>query len=148
MTSIKHLKPQTSKSDYWNHQNTQKTWKWHEKLQGSRYDKNDEIAVTLNNEKLKLHLKSLSDWPSKSQCIVCILKNQQNPMSKGKKSILKTHLKSLLHKPTNFLTILKHLKPQTTKWTMKSTKSLKKPENGMKNYKDHSISKMHKTQQL
>ena len=60
--------------------------KWYEKVQGSHYDRNDEITVTRNDEKLKITLKSLSNWPSKSQCIVCILTNYQNSMNGEKNS--------------------------------------------------------------
>ena len=49
--------------------------KWHEKLQGSRYDRNDEIAVTQNDEKLKMYLKSLLVKPTKLLTILYILTN-------------------------------------------------------------------------
>ena len=58
-------------------ENPLKPDKWSEKVQGSRYDWNDEITVIQNDEKLKMYLKSLSDWPSKSQCILCILMNHR-----------------------------------------------------------------------
>ena len=59
-------------------ENSLKLNEWHEKIQGSRYDRNDEIAVIQNDEKLIITLKSLINWPIKSQCILCILRNHQN----------------------------------------------------------------------
>ena len=44
--------------------------------------------------KAENHLKSLSNWPSKSQHIVSILTNHQNPMNGGKTTSLKTHEKT------------------------------------------------------
>ena len=67
---------------------------WHEKLQGSQYDQNDEITVTRNDEKLEVTLKSLNDWPSKSQYILCILTIQQNSMNDGKRANLRTQQKT------------------------------------------------------
>ena len=75
MTSHKHLKPQTTK---WTIEITKihrKLDKRMKKAQRSRYDQNDEIAVTQNNEKLKIPLNSLLHWPSKSQHIMSILTN-------------------------------------------------------------------------
>ena len=62
------------------------------KTQGSRYDQNNEIAVTRNDAKLIITLKSLMDWPSKSQCILYILKNHQKLMNGGKKSKSQKHM--------------------------------------------------------
>ena len=56
------------------------------KAQRSRYEQNDEIAVTQNNEKLKILLNSLLHWPSKYQHIMSILTNHQNLINGGKNS--------------------------------------------------------------
>ena len=125
-------------------ENPLKLNEWHEKQQRSQYDRNDKIAVIPNDEKLIITLKSLSNWPSKSQHIINILTTQQNPMSEGKKSILKTYLKNLLSEPTNFLTIDKHLKSQTTKWITEITKTHRKPNKHIKKYKDHGMAEMTK----
>ena len=76
--------------------------KWSEKLQGSRYEQNNEIAVTQNDEKLIITLKSLSNWPSKSQYILCILKNQQNPMNGVENSKSQNTWKTIQAQPTEF----------------------------------------------
>ena len=45
---------------------------------------------------------------------------------------MKTHLKSLLVEPMKFLTLNKHLKPQTAKLTTEITKMHQKPDKWMK----------------
>ena len=111
------------------------------KVQRSRYARNDKIAVIPNDQKLKMHLKSLIDWPSKSQHIINILKNHRKPMNGVKNSNLKTCAKSLMVRLSEFLTIDKHLKAQTTKSTTEITKTHRKPENGIKKHRSLSTAK-------
>ena len=66
------------------------------------------------------------DWPSKSQCILSILGNQQNPMNGGKKSKSQITSKTLWATPSKSHCIIKHLKPQTAKWTSEINKMHKK----------------------
>ena len=61
----------------------------HEKVQGSQYDQNDEIAVIQNDQKLIITSKSLRSWPSKSQYILNILMTQQNWWMEGKQQVSK-----------------------------------------------------------
>ena len=73
------------------------------KVQRSRYARNDKIAVIPNDQKLKMHLKSLIDWPSKSQHIINILKNHRKPMNGGKNSKSQNMLKTIQAQITKFL---------------------------------------------
>ena len=65
------------------------------KAQRSRYEQNDEIAVTQNNEKLKIPLNSLLHWPSEFLHIINILTTQQNPMSEGKNNKSQNMIKTI-----------------------------------------------------
>ena len=50
-----------------------------------------------------MYLKSLKDWPSKSQHIVSILTNQQNPTNGGKNNKSQNMEKNIQAQPTKFL---------------------------------------------
>ena len=118
------------------------------KLQGSRYEQNNEITVTPNDEKLIVTLKSLSYWPSKSQYILCILTTQQNSMNGGKNSKSQNTRKNIQAQLTEFLHNKHLMTSEQRNQPLKSTKYSKNSINGVKKYKDHDMTEMHTTQQL